>query len=102
MTDRSGCAGTRRLLPELAAGAATAEERAAALRHLAGCGQCHRELEAHTALVDELVVAPAGLTATGFHRADTPTRDLAVGYLNDGRTNVLHLPAVGAGDGGTR
>jgi CubicO group peptidase (beta-lactamase class C family) len=52
------------------------------------------------ALVDELVIAPAGLTATGFHRADTPTRDLAVGYLNDGRTNVLHLPALGAGDGG--
>ena len=52
------------------------------------------------ALVDELVLTPAGLTATGFHRADTPTPDLAVGYLNDGRTNVLHLPAVGAGDGG--
>jgi CubicO group peptidase (beta-lactamase class C family) len=52
------------------------------------------------ALVDELVIAPAGLTATGFHRADTPTPGLAVGYQNDGRTNVLHLPAVGAGDGG--
>jgi CubicO group peptidase (beta-lactamase class C family) len=52
------------------------------------------------ALLDELVLAPAGLTATGFHRADTPTPGLAVGYLNDGRTNVLHLPAVGGGDGG--
>jgi CubicO group peptidase (beta-lactamase class C family) len=52
------------------------------------------------ALVDELVVAPAGLTTTGFHRADGVTPELAVGYLNDGRTNVLHLPAVGAGDGG--
>ena len=52
------------------------------------------------ALLDELVLAPAGLTATGFHRADTPTPGLGVGYLNDGRTNVLHLPAVGGGDGG--
>jgi len=52
------------------------------------------------ALLDELVLAPAGLTATGFHRADTPTPGLAVGYLNDGRTNALHLPAVGGGDGG--
>ena len=54
----------------------------------------------YPALVDELVIAPAGLTTTGFHRADTPTPDLAVGYLNDGRTNVLHMPAIGAGDGG--
>jgi CubicO group peptidase (beta-lactamase class C family) len=52
------------------------------------------------ALMGELVLAPAGLTETGFHRADTPTPGLAVGYLDDGRTNVLHLPAVGAGDGG--
>jgi CubicO group peptidase (beta-lactamase class C family) len=52
------------------------------------------------ALVDELVLAPAGLTETGFHHADGVTPGLAVGYLNDGRTNALHIPAVGAGDGG--
>ena len=52
------------------------------------------------ALLDQLVLTPAGLTATGFPRSDTPEGDLALGYLNDGRTNVLHLPVVGAGDGG--
>jgi len=52
------------------------------------------------ALVDQLVLAPAGLTETGFHRADGVTPGLAVGYLNDGGTNALHLPALGAGDGG--
>jgi CubicO group peptidase (beta-lactamase class C family) len=55
------------------------------------------------ALVDELVVMPAGLTATGFARSDTPVPGLAVGYVDDlatDRTNVLHLPVLGLGDGG--
>jgi CubicO group peptidase (beta-lactamase class C family) len=53
------------------------------------------------ALLDELVLHPAGIgDTTGFHRADAVTPGLAVGYLDDGRTNALHLPAVGAGDGG--
>ena len=53
-------------------------------------------------LVDELVCRPAGLTATGFPYSDEPTGDLAVGYLDaDGlRTNVLHMPRRGVGDGG--
>ncbi|HWL45726.1 MAG TPA: serine hydrolase domain-containing protein [Ilumatobacter sp.] len=53
-------------------------------------------------LVDELVVRPAGLVATGFPFADEPTGDVAVGYLEaDGlRTNVLHMPRRGLGDGG--
>ncbi|WP_395103678.1 anti-sigma factor family protein [Actinomadura sp. SCN-SB] len=70
MTDRPACAGTRPLLPELAAGIASAEERARSLRHLAGCGRCHRELEAHTALVDELLLlAPERQPPAGFEAA---------------------------------
>ncbi len=53
-------------------------------------------------LVDELVCRPAGLTATGFPFSDEPTADVATGYLHaDGlRTNVLHMPRRGLGDGG--
>ncbi|WP_372510260.1 zf-HC2 domain-containing protein [Actinomadura madurae] len=70
MTDSPACAETRRLLPELAAGVAPAEERARALRHIAGCGRCHRELEAQTALVDELLrLVPERQPPAGFEAA---------------------------------
>lgn len=53
-------------------------------------------------LVKERVVVPAGLTDTGFLRSDEPSGHMALGYLHpDGlRTNVLHLPVRGNGDGG--
>jgi CubicO group peptidase (beta-lactamase class C family) len=52
-------------------------------------------------LVDELVCRPAGLTHTAFLRSDELPPDAAIGYLGDGlRTNVLHLPVRGSGDGG--
>ena len=53
-------------------------------------------------LVNERVLAPAGLTDTGFLRSDEPSGRMAVGYLHpEGlRTNVLHLPVRGNGDGG--
>jgi CubicO group peptidase (beta-lactamase class C family) len=56
----------------------------------------------HTQLVDERVCRPAGLTATSFLRSDSLPADVGVGYLDaDGlRTNILHLPLVGCGDGG--
>ncbi|MEO3823212.1 zf-HC2 domain-containing protein [Actinomadura sp. B10D3] len=70
MTDSPACAETRRLLPELAAGVAPAEERARALRHIAGCGRCHRELEAQTAIVDELLrLVPERQPPAGFEAA---------------------------------
>jgi hypothetical protein len=70
MTDRPECAETRQILPELAAGVAPPEERARALRHLAGCGRCHRELEAQTALVDELLqLVPERQPPAGFEAA---------------------------------
>ncbi len=53
-------------------------------------------------LVAERVCAPAGLTNTGFLRSDQLQPDVAVGYLSPEllRTNVLHLPVMGSGDGG--
>ena len=53
-------------------------------------------------LVQELVVDPAGMDHTAFLRSDELPGDAAVGYLaSDGlRTNVLHLPVRGNGDGG--
>jgi CubicO group peptidase (beta-lactamase class C family) len=53
-------------------------------------------------LVDDLVVSPAGLTHTAFLRSDELPGDAAIGYLAaEGlRTNVLHLPVRGVGDGG--
>lgn len=53
-------------------------------------------------LVTERVLEPAGLQDTGFLRADEPSGRMAMGYLHfDGlRTNVLHLPIRGNGDGG--
>jgi CubicO group peptidase (beta-lactamase class C family) len=53
-------------------------------------------------LVQQLVCAPAGMTATAFLRSDELPAGTARGYLDiDGlRTNVLHLPVRGSGDGG--
>ena len=47
------------------------------------------------------VCKPGGTRHTGFLRSDEFPPDAAVGYLGDGlRTNVLHLPVRGSGDGG--
>jgi CubicO group peptidase (beta-lactamase class C family) len=51
-------------------------------------------------VVQERVLDPAGMADTGFERSDRPPPAAAIGYLEDGRTNVLHLPVRGAGDGG--
>jgi CubicO group peptidase (beta-lactamase class C family) len=53
-------------------------------------------------LVRTLVCEPAGMADTGFLRSDELPGDAALGYLTvDGaRTNVLHLPVLGVGDGG--
>jgi CubicO group peptidase (beta-lactamase class C family) len=53
-------------------------------------------------LVAERVCTPAGMAGTGFPRSDEPGGLAALGYLErDGlRTNVLHLPVRGSGDGG--
>jgi CubicO group peptidase (beta-lactamase class C family) len=53
-------------------------------------------------LVDDLVCRPAGMVHTAFLRSDELPGDAALGYLAaDGlRSNLLHLPVVGSGDGG--
>ena len=53
-------------------------------------------------LVQALVCEPAGMVDTAFLRSDELPGDAASGYLAvDGlRTNVLHLPVRGSGDGG--
>jgi CubicO group peptidase (beta-lactamase class C family) len=53
-------------------------------------------------LVMQRVCAPAGMRDTAFLRSDELPGRTAVGYLDvDGlRTNVLHLPVRGSGDGG--
>ena len=54
------------------------------------------------ALVHERVCAPAGMRDTAFLRSDEPDGGVALGYLGaEGlRTNLLHLPVRGTGDGG--
>jgi CubicO group peptidase (beta-lactamase class C family) len=51
-------------------------------------------------LVQERVLDRAGMVDTDFARSDRLPAGAALGYLADGRTNVLHLPVRGAGDGG--
>ena len=52
-------------------------------------------------LVGQRVCAPAGMADTAFLRSDELPGSAAIGYLGAGpRTNVLHLPVRGNGDGG--
>jgi CubicO group peptidase (beta-lactamase class C family) len=53
-------------------------------------------------LVQREVFDRAGMTSTAFLRSDELPSDAAIGYLDDegARSNVLHLPARGVGDGG--
>ena len=51
-------------------------------------------------LVQERVLDPAGMLETAFERSDRLPPGAAIGYLEDGRSNILHLPVRGAGDGG--
>ena len=54
-------------------------------------------------LAAERVFGPAGMTATGFPRSDELPGSAAFGYLpteSRMRTNQLHLPVRGSGDGG--
>jgi CubicO group peptidase (beta-lactamase class C family) len=53
-------------------------------------------------LVARHVLGPAGLARTAYLWADELPGDAALGYLHQEglRTNVLHLPVVGGGDGG--
>lgn len=58
--------------------------------------------ESYQELVRRRVIEPAGLIDTGFLRSDEPGPRTATHYLDETgpRTNVLHLPVLGSGDGG--
>ncbi len=58
--------------------------------------------QAFPELVRDVVCAPAGMVDTEFLRSDERPARTATGYLfRDGlRSNVLHMPVVGTGDGG--
>lgn len=51
-------------------------------------------------LVQERVFEPAGMDGAAFLRSDELPADAAIGYLENGRSNVFHLPVIGSGDGG--
>ena len=53
-------------------------------------------------LIKERVCGPAGMRDTAFLRSDEPAGRTALGYLDACglRSNVLHLPVSGSGDGG--
>lgn len=61
------CADVELLLPELALGTLTGEERAGALEHLGGCPRCSDELRKLNELGDELLLlAPSAEPPVGF------------------------------------
>ena len=53
-------------------------------------------------LVAQRVFAPAGMTSSDFARSDRLEPLSAVGYKEDGTSNIFHIPVVGVGDGGAR
>lgn len=64
------CAEVRPVLAELAIGALGGDERAAALRHVASCAGCARELERLADVADGLLLlAPAAEPPAGFEAA---------------------------------
>jgi hypothetical protein len=106
MGERRGCADFQALLPELAAGVAAGDERARALRHLNGCADCRRELDALAALADDIlalapaVEPPAGFESRVLRRIVPPTRHWPRRALRLVVTAVLAV-VVGVGVGGT-
>lgn len=54
------------------------------------------------ALLEKFVIVPADMRSTGLVRMDELSADIARGYLSSAglRSNVLHLPVLGTGDGG--
>jgi hypothetical protein len=62
-----GCEEMRELAPEIALGVLDGEQRAEALRHLATCADCRREVEQLSQVADELLMlAPVQEPPAGF------------------------------------
>ena len=70
MNESTDCALVRNVIPELAAGVAAGDERAHALKHLAGCAACRAELEEAAKVIDDLLLlAPEHEPPAGFEDA---------------------------------
>ncbi|MAX25382.1 MAG: hypothetical protein CMJ19_12850 [Phycisphaeraceae bacterium] len=50
--------------------------------------------------VKQMILEPAELSQSGFDAMDAPELDFAMGVLDDGQSNLTHLPAIGGPDGG--
>jgi Putative zinc-finger len=67
MNNDSGCREFAELVPELALGTSTGEERARSVEHLAGCASCRRLLDELSGLADDLLLlAPPHEPPIGF------------------------------------
>ncbi len=63
-----------------------------AIEAAAGCGY-HEH-------ITRRVLAPCGMSRSGFFRFDALPPEVALGYLGDGRTSAEVLPIIGGPDGG--
>lgn len=94
MTDRAECERVREVIPELAIGVASGEERADALRHLARCPDCRRELEQMSEVADELLLlAPGREPPIGF---ESRVLDEVTGVRRPWRWRGVALAAAAA------
>lgn len=67
MTSNSACADIRLLLPELALGTLTGQDRGRALEHIGGCLDCRGELQSLSEVADDmLMLAPSAEPPVGF------------------------------------
>ncbi|GAA0445601.1 hypothetical protein Acor_75870 [Acrocarpospora corrugata] len=103
MNETPECASVRELIPELAAGVAAGDERARALRHLATCTECHRELDAAAFVVDELlplvppVEPPPGFELKVLAALNPPRRRRWPGRLRLAAAFVVAMALGGVG-----
>ena len=50
--------------------------------------------------VTDNIINPFKLTHTGFYRMDLLPQNTALGYMENGRTNIFSMPVIGGSDGG--
>jgi hypothetical protein len=110
MSDSLSCDDARLLLPDLALGIATGEERADVLRHLAQCPRCRGRVDALADVADELLLLvppdepPLGFESRVVERISTASRPRSRAWLPQRWRPVVALAAasvaLAAGAGG--
>lgn len=102
MSDSSRCSEVRDLIPELAAGVASGEERAEALAHIARCPSCRRELDETAVVMDDLLLLgpsrepPPGFETSVLGRLQPPhSRRLRRGRLLQAAAVVVAAAVLG-------